>query len=236
MSARTLSILVVDDEPAYVDALSAGLRREGFVVESAMGGRDALEAFDAMQPDLVLLDVMLPQMSGIDVCREIRTRSTVPIIMVSAKTDEVDAVVGLEVGADDYVTKPYRMRELVSRIRALLRRAQLSEPTTISSSGIVLGDLVIDPERHQVRLRGALVPLPLKEFMLLAVLAQNLDRVVSRDRLIREVWGWDYVGSTKTLDVHVMRLRAKIEDDPAEPRRLITARGLGYRLVAPDGV
>ncbi len=236
MSARTLSILVVDDEPAYVDALSAGLRREGFVVESAMGGRDALEAFDAMQPDLVLLDVMLPQMSGIDVCREIRTRSTVPIIMVSAKTDEVDAVVGLEVGADDYVTKPYRMRELVSRIRALLRRAQLAEPTTISSSGIVLGDLVIDPERHQVRLRGALVPLPLKEFMLLAVLAQNLDRVVSRDRLIREVWGWDYVGSTKTLDVHVMRLRAKIEDDPAEPRRLITARGLGYRLVAPDGV
>jgi two-component system response regulator RegX3 len=236
VSARTLSILVVDDEPAYVDALSAGLRREGFVVESAMGGRDALEAFDAMQPDLVLLDVMLPQMSGIDVCREIRTRSTVPIIMVSAKTDEVDAVVGLEVGADDYVTKPYRMRELVSRIRALLRRAQLSEPTTISSSGIVLGDLVIDPERHQVRLRGALVPLPLKEFMLLAVLAQNLDRVVSRDRLIREVWGWDYVGSTKTLDVHVMRLRAKIEDDPAEPRRLITARGLGYRLVAPDGV
>ena len=236
MSARTLSILVVDDEPAYVDALSAGLRREGFVVESAMGGRDALEAFDAMQPDLVLLDVMLPQMSGIDVCREIRTRSTVPIIMVSAKTDEVDAVVGLEVGADDYVTKPYRMRELVSRIRALLRRAQLSEPTTISSSGIVLGDLVIDPERHQVRLRGALVSLPLKEFMLLAVLAQNLDRVVSRDRLIREVWGWDYVGSTKTLDVHVMRLRAKIEDDPAEPRRLITARGLGYRLVAPDGV
>ncbi|MCU0271769.1 MAG: response regulator transcription factor [Acidimicrobiales bacterium] len=236
MSARTLSILVVDDEPAYVDALSAGLRREGFVVESAMGGRDALEAFDAMQPDLVLLDVMLPQMSGIDVCREIRTRSTVPIIMVSAKTDEVDAVVGLEVGADDYVTKPYRMRELVSRIRALLRRAQLSEPTTISSSGIVLGDLVIDPERHQVRLRGSLVSLPLKEFMLLAVLAQNLDRVVSRDRLIREVWGWDYVGSTKTLDVHVMRLRAKIEDDPAEPRRLITARGLGYRLVAPDGV
>jgi two-component system response regulator RegX3 len=236
VSARTLSILVVDDEPAYVDALSAGLRREGFVVESAMGGRDALEAFDAMQPDLVLLDVMLPQMSGIDVCREIRTRSTVPIIMVSAKTDEVDAVVGLEVGADDYVTKPYRMRELVSRIRALLRRAQLAEPTTISSSGIVLGDLVIDPERHQVRLRGALVPLPLKEFMLLAVLAQNLDRVVSRDRLIREVWGWDYVGSTKTLDVHVMRLRAKIEDDPAEPRRLITARGLGYRLVAPDGV
>jgi two-component system response regulator RegX3 len=156
--------------------------------------------------------------------------------MVSAKTDEVDAVVGLEVGADDYVTKPYRMRELVSRIRALLRRAQLSEPTTISSSGIVLGDLVIDPERHQVRLRGSLVSLPLKEFMLLAVLAQNLDRVVSRDRLIREVWGWDYVGSTKTLDVHVMRLRAKIEDDPAEPRRLITARGLGYRLVAPDGV
>jgi two-component system response regulator RegX3 len=236
VSARTLSILVVDDEPAYVDALSAGLRREGFVVESAMGGRDALEAFDAMQPDLVLLDVMLPQMSGIDVCREIRTRSTVPIIMVSAKTDEVDAVVGLEVGADDYVTKPYRMRELVSRIRALLRRAQLAEPTTISSSGIVLGDLVIDPERHQVRLRGALVSLPLKEFMLLAVLAQNLDRVVSRDRLIREVWGWDYVGSTKTLDVHVMRLRAKIEDDPAEPRRLITARGLGYRLVAPDGI
>jgi two-component system response regulator RegX3 len=230
-SAPPLTVLLVEDEPAYVDALTAGLGREGFAVEVATDGPTALARFDLVQPDVVLLDVMLPGQSGIDVCRELRARSSVPIIMVTARTGEVDAVVGLEVGADDYVTKPYRLRELVARIRALLRRSHAVDHGVVSDGAIVVGDLVIDGDRHEVRLRGQLVPLPLKEFLLLATLAENLDRVVTRDRLIREVWGWDYVGSTKTLDVHVMRVRAKIEDDPAAPTRLVTARGLGYRLV-----
>jgi len=221
-------ILVVEDEESFVDALSVGLKREGFRVQVARDGVDALTLFDAVHPDLVLLDVMLPRISGIDVCRDIRSRSRVPIIMVSAKTSEIDTVVGLEVGADDYVSKPYRLRELVARMRAALRRAPRQESMT-SAGAIEVGDVRLDPERHEVFVRGARVNLPLKEFELLGVLMDNAGRVLPRDLLIDRVWGADYVGDTKTLDVHVKRLRAKVEADPAAPLRIITIRGLGYK-------
>jgi len=221
-------ILVVEDEESFVDALTVGLKREGFRVQVARDGVAAIALFDAVEPDLVLLDVMLPRISGIDVCRDIRARSRVPIIMVSAKTSEIDTVVGLEVGADDYVSKPYRLRELVARMRAALRRAPRQE--TLSSPGAIeVGDVRLDPERHEVFVRGERVNLPLKEFELLGVLLDNAGRVLPRDSLIDRVWGADYVGDTKTLDVHVKRLRAKVEADPAAPQRIITIRGLGYK-------
>jgi len=221
-------ILVVEDEESFVDALTVGLKREGFRVQVARDGVAAIALFDAVEPDLVLLDVMLPRISGIDVCRDIRARSRVPIIMVSAKTSEIDTVVGLEVGADDYVSKPYRLRELVARMRAALRRAPRKE--TLSSPGAIeVGDVRLDPERHEVFVRGERVNLPLKEFELLGVLLDNAGRVLPRDSLIDRVWGADYVGDTKTLDVHVKRLRAKVEADPASPQRIITIRGLGYK-------
>lgn len=224
------TVLVVEDEEAFVDALNVGLRREGFIVEIARDGAEALEKFDLVQPDLVLLDVMLPTISGVDVCREIRRRSKVPIIMVTARSSEIDTVVGLEVGADDYVTKPYRLRELVARMRAVLRRIPDRDDRDFDSGDLlVVDDLEVDTESHEVRLRGDLVGLPLKEFELLTLLMENAGRVLPRSTLIDRVWGADYVGDTKTLDVHVKRLRAKIEDDPSTPTRIVTIRGLGYK-------
>ncbi len=194
-----------------------------------------MDRFDAVDPDLVLLDVMLPTVSGLDVCREIRQRSEVPIIMVTARTSEIDTVVGLEVGADDYVTKPYRLRELVARMRAVLRRQPRSGTETVSDSAdvIVIDGIELDMDRHEVRVRGEQVSLPLKEFELLAVLMENAGRVLPRSTLIDRVWGSDYVGDTKTLDVHIKRLRAKLEHDPANPVRIGTIRGLGYKFERP---
>ncbi len=227
-------VLVVEDEPSFVEALSAGLRREGFALDIARDGREALDRFKACTPDLVLLDVMLPRLSGLDVCREIRSISDVPIVMVSAKGEEIDTVVGLEVGADDYVPKPYRFRELVARIRAALRRAQVqaaqSEVVKADTVGpLVIGDVSIDPHGHEVSVRGETVRLPLKEFDLLWALMASAGRVVTRDDLIDQVWGTDYVGDTKTLDAHIRRLRRKVEVDPSSPGRILTVRGVGYK-------
>jgi two-component system response regulator RegX3 len=229
------SVLVVEDEDSFVDALTVGLKREGFQVSVARDGAEAIAMFDDVRPDLVLLDVMLPKMSGIDVCRELRSRSTVPIIMVTAKGSEIDTVVGLEVGADDYVSKPYRLRELVARMRAVLRRRPADRPVVnVPEDDIVtVGDVTVDHSRHEVTIRGEGVRLPLKEFELLALLLENAGRVLTRDTLIDRVWGSDYVGDTKTLDVHIKRLRAKVEDDPATPSRIVTIRGLGYKYDAP---
>jgi two-component system, OmpR family, response regulator RegX3 len=224
-------ILVVDDEQSYRDALRVALEREGFRVETAADGVEAIERFDTCRPQLVLLDVMLPRISGVDVCRELRTRSQVPIIMVTARNAEIDAVVGLEVGADDYVTKPFRLRELVARVRAALRRGRADEGGAVAQHGevIEIGDVRLDAGRHEVRVHGEQVPLPLKEFELLELLLANAGRVLTRDVLIDRVWGPNYYGDTKTLDVHVKRLRAKVEDDPGRPERIVTVRGVGYR-------
>lgn len=225
-------MLVVEDEESFVEALSVGLTREGFVVQVARDGKEALDYFKAIAPDIVLLDVMLPVVSGIDVCRQIRVRSQVPIIMVTAKGEEIDAVVGLEVGADDYVTKPYRLRELTSRMRSLLRRARWSDTEEAYRSDVIcVGDVSVDPQRHEVLVRGELLDLPLKEFDLLELLVLNAGRVITRDALIDQVWGGDYVGNTKTLDVHIKRLRSKVEPDPANPSRIVTIRGLGYKYI-----
>jgi two-component system response regulator RegX3 len=223
-------ILVVDDEQSYRDALRVALEREGFRVEVAADGAEAIARFDAVRPALVLLDVMLPRISGIDVCRELRSRSQVPIIMVTARNAEIDAVVGLEVGADDYVTKPFRLRELVARVRASLRRGR-GEDAGMAQPGevIEIGDVRLDAGRHEVAVRGERVALPLKEFELLELLLANAGRVLTRDVLIDRVWGPNYYGDTKTLDVHVKRLRAKVEDDPGTPARIVTVRGVGYR-------
>ncbi len=227
------TVLVVEDEASFVEALTIGLRREGFDVVVATDGAAALEMFEATQPDLVLLDVMLPKISGIDVCRELRKKTKIPIIMVTAKGAEIDTVVGLEVGADDYVTKPYRLRELVARMRAVLRRAELSsagdEAGTFAPGVVQVGDVSLDPDEHRVVVGDHDVALPLKEFELLHLLLVNAGRVLPRETLIDRVWGSDYVGDTKTLDVHVKRLRSKIEDDPATPTRIVTIRGLGYK-------
>ncbi len=230
MSQHT--ILVVEDEASFVDALQIGLTREGFHVEVATDGVEALERFSRLQPDLVLLDVMLPRLSGIDVCRQIRQTSTVPIIMVTAKSGEIDTVVGLEVGADDYITKPYRVRELVARIRALLRRTAMDGAGELDrplDSTIRVGEVTLDPDEHRVTVGGTDVSLPLKEFEVLHLLLANAGRVLTREILIDRVWGDDYVGDTKTLDVHIKRLRSKIEVDPSAPERIITIRGLGYK-------
>ena len=229
MSAQP-TVLVVEDEESFVEALVVGLKREGFLVKVARDGVEALDVFDAAKPDLVLLDVMLPRMSGVDVCRHIRNRSQVPILMVTAKGSEIDTVVGLEVGADDYVTKPYRLRELVARMRAVLRRAPHDDDTTATGEVLEVGDVRLDPDRHEVLVRGGEVGLPLKEFELLELLLENAGRVLTRETLIDRIWGHDYVGDTKTLDVHVKRLRGKIEEDPSAPRRITTIRGLGYKF------
>ena len=226
----TPTILVVEDEEAFVDALTVGLAREGFKVAIARDGAEALALFDDLDPDLVLLDVMLPTLSGIDVCREIRRRSKVPIIMVTAKSSEIDTVVGLEVGADDYVAKPYRLRELVARMRAVLRRAPFIDEAVAEAGELIsVDDVLLDTASHEVTVRGDLVNLPLKEFELLTLLMENTGRVLTRGTLIDRVWGSDYVGDTKTLDVHIKRLRGRIEDDPSSPSRIITVRGLGYK-------
>ena len=236
MSGPITTVLVVEDEDSFVDALTVGLAREGFRVQVARDGAQALEVFDAVAPDLVLLDVMLPKVSGIDVCRELRTKSKVPIIMVTAKGAEIDTVVGLEVGADDYVSKPYRLRELVARMRAVLRRSNGAGAPVLDDDIVDLlevGDVALDQARHEVTIRGQEVSLPLKEFELLALLLENAGRVLPREVLIDRVWGHDYVGDTKTLDVHVKRLRGKVEDDPGNPKRIVTIRGLGYKYEAP---
>ncbi len=227
------TVFVVEDEESFVEALQIGLTREGFRVEVATDGIEAIERFPIVRPDIVLLDVMLPRASGVDVCRQIRAQSSVPIIMVTAKASEIDTVVGLEVGADDYVTKPYRIRELVARIRAQLRRSAMDTTGEIerpSTSTIRVGEVALDPEEHRVAVKGAEISLPLKEFEVLHLLLANAGRVLTREVLIDRVWGTDYVGDTKTLDVHIKRLRAKIEDDPTVPTRIVTIRGLGYKF------
>jgi len=225
-------VLVVEDEPSFVEALTIGLTREGFRVVAVTDGFEAVQQFDEVQPDIVLLDVMLPRLSGIDVCRQLRKRSAVPIIMVTAKGAEIDTVVGLEVGADDYITKPYRMREVVARMRAVLRRSPSDSAgaSNLSPGSLSVGDVVLDPDEHRVTIDGGDVSLPLKEFELLHLLLANAGRVLPRETLIDRVWCSDYVGDTKTLDVHVKRLRSKIEDDPAHPTRIVTVRGVGYRF------
>jgi two-component system response regulator RegX3 len=233
MAEPQATVLIVEDEESFVEALVVGLKREGFLVKVARDGAEAIEMFDDVRPDLLLLDVMLPKVSGIDVCREIRRRSRVPIIMVTAKASEIDTVVGLEVGADDYVTKPYRLRELVARMRAVLRRSPREEPIPVSGDALEVGDVALDPERHEVFVRSQPVTLPLKEFELLELLLANAGRVLTREMLIDRIWGPNYYGDTKTLDVHIKRLRSKIEDNPSSPRRITTIRGLGYKYEAP---
>ena len=220
-------VLIVEDEESFADPLAFLLRKEGFEVAIANNGNDALTEFDRGGADIVLLDLMLPGIPGTEVCRQIRATSNVPVIMVSAKDDEVDKVVGLELGADDYVTKPYSPRELVARIRAVLRRG--SEPD-LAPATLEAGPVRMDVERHVVTVGGQEQRLPLKEFELLEMFLRNPGRVLTRGQLIDRVWGSDYVGDTKTLDVHVKRLRAKLEPDPSEPKYLVTVRGLGYKL------
>lgn len=224
-----MRILLVEDEAAYRDPLAFKLGRDGFDVVAVASGTEALGALDD-DTDIVLLDLMLPGMSGIDVCKAIRARSRVPIIMVTAKDDEVDKVVGLEIGADDYVTKPYSYRELVARVHAVLRR---TAPADVEEPVIAVGPVRMDVDRHEVLLRGEPLSLPLREFELLEFLLRNPGRVLTRGQIIDRVWGPDYFGDTKTLDVHVKRLRAKIEDDPAHPTLIETVRGLGYKMVEP---
>jgi two-component system response regulator RegX3 len=223
-------ILVVEDEPALADSVRYHLEREGYAVEVAADGRRAVERVRAELPALIILDLMLPELSGLDVCRLIRAESDVPIIMVTAKDSEADKVTGLELGADDYVTKPFSLRELVSRVRANLRRTRpRGEP--LDEEVLVGGPVRMDVGRHEVTVRGTLVALPPKEFELLETLLRRKGRLLTRDHLIDEVWGSDYVGDTRTLDVHVKRLRRKLEEDPHHPVHLLTVRGLGYRFV-----
>jgi two-component system response regulator RegX3 len=223
-------VLVVEDEDSISEPLAYMLRKEGFEVSVADDGPTGLAAFDRDGADLVLLDLMLPGLSGTEVCRELRTRSAVPVIMLTARDSEVDKVVGLELGADDYVTKPFSHRELVARIRAVLRRQSSAAGPAEDGTALEAGPVRMDVDRHLVTVGGEAVQLPLKEFDLLELLLRNVGRVLTRGQLIDRVWGSDYVGDTKTLDVHVKRLRAKIEPDPASPKHLLTVRGLGYKL------
>ena len=224
-------ILVVEDEESFSDPLSYLLRKEGYEVAVAETGPAALEDFERAGADLVLLDLMLPGLSGVDVCRALRRRSSVPVIMLTAKDSEIDKVVGLEIGADDYVTKPYSSRELLARIKAVLRRGL--EPEELLPATLESGPVRMDVERHVVTVNGKHTALPLKEFELLEMLLRNCGRVLTRMQLIDRVWGSDYVGDTKTLDVHVKRLRAKVEPDPASPQFIVTVRGLGYKFETP---
>ena len=224
-------VLLVEDEESFSDPLSYLLKAEGFEVAVAATGPEALAEYDRNGADLVLLDLMLPGLSGTEVCRQLRQRGSVPVIMLTARDSEIDKVVGLELGADDYVTKPYSTRELLARMRAVLRR-RASEPEEAAPGALEAGPVRMDVERHTVTVDGQVVPLPLKEFELLEMLLRHTGRVLTRGQLIDRVWGADYVGDTKTLDVHVKRLRAKIEPDPGSPRYLVTVRGLGYKLEA----
>ncbi|MCG5432305.1 two-component sensory transduction protein RegX [Mycobacterium sp. MYCO198283] len=224
------SVLIVEDEESLADPLAYLLRKEGFEATVVADGPSALAEFDRSGPDIVLLDLMLPGMSGTDVCRQLRARSSVPVIMVTARDSEIDKVVGLEIGADDYVTKPYSARELIARIRAVLRRGGDADDAGLDTGVLEAGPVRMDVERHVVSVNGTPITLPLKEFDLLEYLMRNSGRVLTRGQLIDRVWGADYVGDTKTLDVHVKRLRSKIEADPANPVLLVTVRGLGYKL------
>jgi two-component system, OmpR family, response regulator RegX3 len=221
-------VLVVEDEDSISDPLSYMLRREGFEVSVAATGPDALGSFDRLGADIVLLDLMLPGLPGTEVCRTLRQKSQVPIIILTARDSEVDKVVGLELGADDYVTKPFSHRELVARIRAVMRRG--AEPDDLAGAVLAAGPVRMDVDRHTVAVDGEPVSLPLKEFDLLELLLRNAGRVLTRGQLIDRVWGADYVGDTKTLDVHIKRLRAKVEPNPGNPRHLLTVRGLGYKF------
>ncbi len=222
-------VLVVEDEPSLVEALEFALVEEGFKVVSTGDGRESLALFQRERPDMVLLDLMLPSMSGTEVCKQIRADSSVPIIMLTARGSEIDKVVGLEVGADDYVTKPFSMRELVARVKAVLRRS--SDTVEADTSGAVeVAGVRVDPERHEVSVRGEDVQLPPKEFALLELLIRNAGRVLTREVLIDRIWGADYVGDTKTLDVHIKRLRGRIERDPHDPQHIYTVRGVGYKF------
>ena len=222
-------VLIVEDEESFADPLAFLLRKEGFTAAVASTGQQALEEFDRNGADIVLLDLMLPGMSGTDVCKALRQRSAVPVIMVTARDSEIDKVVGLELGADDYVTKPYSARELIARVRAVLRRGGEAADGDLPQV-LAAGPVRMDVERHVVTVDGAEISLPLKEFDLLEYLLRNVGRVLTRGQLIDRVWGADYVGDTKTLDVHVKRLRSKIEPDPSSPRHLVTVRGLGYKF------
>lgn len=229
------TILVVEDEPVLLETLEYNLKREGYRVLTVASGRSAVETFRRERPDLVILDVMLPDIDGFEVCRILRRESTVPILMLTARSDEVDKVVGLEVGADDYVTKPFSMRELLARVKALLRRERmLREELAAERAGgrerLVFGDLVIDDASRTVYLRGEPVPLKPKEYDLLLFLARHRGMVLSRELILERVWGWDFVGGSRTVDVHIRWLREKLEEDPANPTRIVTVRGVGYRF------
>ena len=230
-------VLIVEDETALAEPLAFLLQREGFEVRMAADGQEALAEFSKAEPDIVLLDLMLPGMSGTEVCKNIRLKSSVPVIMVTARDTEIDKVVGLEIGADDYVTKPYSSRELIARIRAVLRRGRHDDSDDVEDiyeEVLRGGPVVLDVERHVVTVDGDDVAMPLKEFDLLEYLLRNRGRVLTRGQLIDRVWGSDYVGDTKTLDVHVKRVRAKIEEDPGHPKYLTTVRGLGYKIDTPS--
>ncbi|MEE4025843.1 response regulator transcription factor [Gordonia sp. PKS22-38] len=222
-------VLIVEDEESLADPLAFLLRKEGFEASVINDGAQAISAFDRVSPDIVLLDLMLPGMSGTEICKALRSRSSVPVIMVTARDSEIDKVVGLELGADDYVTKPYSARELIARIRAVLRRGGDVGEEELAIGVIEEGPVRMDVERHTVAVNGESITLPLKEFDLLEYLLRNAGRVLTRGQLIDRVWGADYVGDTKTLDVHVKRLRSKIEPDPGNPKHLVTVRGLGYK-------
>ncbi|WP_394263250.1 response regulator [Trueperella sp.] len=226
------NILVVEDEPTYREMLEFNLSRDGFKVTTAADGPSALAAFDAQEPDLIVLDLMLPGMSGNEVCRQIRQESNVPIIMLTAKDSEIDKVVGLEIGADDYVTKPYSYRELVARIRAILRRMADSPMIVDESDVLRVGRIEMDQDAHVVRVDGEEIKMPLREFELLELFMQNPDRVLTRGQILDRIWGLDYIGDSKTLDVHVKRIRSKIEESTSKPTALLTVRGLGYKLVS----
>lgn len=224
------SILLVEDEYSIAEPLAFLLEREGYVVRHVDNGQDALEAFSTFTPDLVLLDLMLPGMSGTDVCRAIRVNSDTPIIMLTAKNSETDIVVGLELGADDYVTKPYASSELLARIRAVLRRSEVIPESRGEGSVLTRGHVRLDTEKHSLTVHGSPVQIPLREFELLEFLMRNAGRVLTRGQLIDRIWGSDYFGDTKTLDVHIKRIRSRIEDRPASPTLLMTVRGVGYRF------
>ncbi len=224
------TILLVEDEPTYRETLAFNLERDGFTVIEADDGQKAILEFSSHNIDLVLLDLMLPKISGVSVCKKIRQKSQVPIIMLTAKDSEMDKILGLELGADDYVTKPYSYQELLARVRALLRRATFTadyiEPLVLR-----VGELEMDIEAHEVHLGGNKITMPLREFELLQLFMKNPDRVLTRSQILDSIWGYDYIGETKTLDVHVKRIRSKIESDPADPKILVTVRGLGYKIV-----
>lgn len=224
-------ILLVEDEASYRDTLAFNLRRDGYDVTAVGDGKAAVSMFERVQPDIVLLDLMLPGLSGTEVCRHIRQKSSVPVIMLTAKDSEIDKVVGLEIGADDYVTKPYSYRELVARVRAVLRRS-VADAGDEPESAMTVGRITMNTDRHEVQIDGEPVPMPLREFELLELFLRNANRVLTRGQIIDRIWGPTYVGDTKTLDVHVKRVRSKIEVDPAKPEILTTVRGLGYKLIS----